>query len=58
MSSAMFPPYLMVGKEFLIDTGPWRNKFDIVTEDGDLLDRLYENGAIFHNVQNTYKYIA
>ena len=52
MSSAMFPPCLMISRDFLIDTGPWRYKFDIAAEDGDLLDRLYENGAIFHNVQN------
>ena len=51
MSSAVFPPSIMVKKEFLVNTGAWRDKFDVAAEDGDLLDRLFENGAIFHNVQ-------
>ena len=52
MSGAMFPPSLMVQKKFLLSTGPWREKFNGGAEDGDLVERLFENGAIFHNSQS------
>ena len=57
MSQAIFPPAIMIKRKDLLKIGGWREKFDIAAEDGDLLDRLYEDGAYFHNVQSSlYNY--
>jgi len=50
-SQAVFPASIIAVKKQIIAIGGWRDKFDIAAEDGDLVERLFEDGSNFYNFQ-------
>mgnify|MGYP001386944302 CR=1 FL=1 len=56
-SQAILSASIIIRRDHLISIGGWREKFRVAGEDGDLLERLYEDDSIFYNIQDTlYNY--
>ena len=56
-SQAFLPASILLLRTHLIALKGWRDKFDIACEDGDLLDRIFEdNSSVFHNIQHGLYY--
>jgi len=56
-SQAFLPASILLLRSHLIALKGWREKFDVACEDGDLLDRIYEDdSSVFYNIQHALYY--
>lgn len=56
LANSILPGGILVTTEQIKKLGGWRGKFKIAAEDGDLLDRLFEDGSHFFNIQKPLYY--
>ncbi len=57
MAGAICPGTILGRREHIIELGGWREKFGVAAEDGDLINRLYEDSeTIFGNVHSPLYY--
>ena len=56
LANSMLPGCILVTTEQIKKLGGWRSKFKLAAEDGDLLDRLFEDGSYFCNIQKPLYY--
>ena len=56
-SQSFLPASILLLRTHLISLKGWRDKFDVACEDGDLLDRIYEDdSSVFYNIQQGLYY--